>query len=245
MSICLILGLLLILNAFIISLFTGFNVANFLTLSVGSAFIYLYLYQKLNLKNIFFKLVKTAALLGLCYFLIMGTFIFFSSKNTASFNEDAAIILGSGIKGEFVTPALKKRLDTGIDYLNKNPKAVVILSGGKGRWESIPEAEAMKRYLLANGVAQERILTEEKSKNTTQNIAFSKAILDKHFEGKPYKLVCITSAYHSFRAKKQGEILGLEMTSYSSSVPFYLFAPGYLRESLSLPYFWWRKITAS
>lgn len=47
-------------------------------------------------------------------------------------------------------------------------------NGGKGKDEIISEAEAMKKYLIENGISEENIILEDKSKNTIQNMRFSK-----------------------------------------------------------------------
>ena len=81
-------------------------------------------------------------------------------------NLDYIIVLGAGIKGKRVTPLLASRIDKGIELLNYNPNAKLILSGGMGPGEDIPEGVAMADYAKQNGVSEENIIIEDKSKNT-------------------------------------------------------------------------------
>ena len=58
------------------------------------------------------------------------------------------IILGAGLYGDKPSPILQERLDEGLKYLKLHPNTKVIVSGGQGSNETIPESEAMKIFLL-------------------------------------------------------------------------------------------------
>ena len=79
---------------------------------------------------------------------------------------------------------MKKRLDAAIEYADKNPGTVFVLSGWKGKDEPIPEAQAMADYLIFNGVPPERLLLEIQSGNTYENISYSLALIDRIAEEK-------------------------------------------------------------
>lgn len=122
------------------------------------------------------------------------------SIDTASYSEDALIVLGGGVKGEEPSPSLALRLDKAIEYHEKNPNAVIVVSGGLGTQERIPEAEAMERYLVSAGVDKNSIIKEKNSRNTRENFINSKSILENRFGGKSYTVCFITSTYHIFRS---------------------------------------------
>jgi uncharacterized SAM-binding protein YcdF (DUF218 family) len=88
-------------------------------------------------------------------------------------------------------------------------------AGGRGPGEDITEAEAMKQYLTANGISENRILKEEQSTNTNENIIFSKELIQKENAA----VAVVTNGFHVFRAtgiaKKQGllNIQGLSAPS--------------------------------
>lgn len=87
------------------------------------------------------------------------------------------IVLGAKVDGYHLTDALKQRMDAAVRYLRENPGTKVIVSGGQGRGESLPEGRAMAEYLRKRGIAPGRILTEEKSTTTRENLAYSGRIL--------------------------------------------------------------------
>lgn len=67
-------------------------------------------------------------------------------------------------------------------------------SGGQGSDEIISEGEAMKRYLLEQGIPEDQIMPETKSTNTLENMKFSKELInDENAKGSLFhnKLSCI------------------------------------------------------
>lgn len=88
-------------------------------------------------------------------------------------NADYIVVLGAQVKKTVPSRALKKRLDKAIQCAEKLPEARLILSGGQGSGEDISEAECMRRYLTEHGVSQDRLLLEDKSTTTRENLVFS------------------------------------------------------------------------
>lgn len=162
----------------------------------------------------------------------------YCTKNTATFTEDCALVLGCGLRGEEILPTLQCRLDKCLDYIQKNPKALIIVSGGQGRRETITESLAMKRYLVSKGIGSDKIIEENKSKNTRQNMKFSKVLLDNLFHSRNYSVVCITSDYHAFRASKLSQKANLTVSHYNSETVWYLHPMAYCKETLSIIKMW-------
>ena len=101
-------------------------------------------------------------------------------------------------------PVLKYRLDKAVEYLNENPDTVCIVSGGQGSNEPWSEAEGMARYLQEKGIDTARILPEDKSQTTEQNITNSKMLMK---EGASVGIV--TNNFHVFRALQIAKKYGL------------------------------------
>jgi uncharacterized SAM-binding protein YcdF (DUF218 family) len=150
--------------------------------------------------------------------------------------EDGAeyiIILGCQVIGEYASVPLLQRGFTAIRYLNKNPETKVIVSGGQGPGENITEAEALRRLLLENKIDRNRILLEDKSRNTMQNLRFSNELYN--LLGK--NIIIVTSDYHMFRALSVARklnytnISGLPSRSQRSILPAFL-----VREYVSVIY---------
>ena len=110
---------------------------------------------------------------------------------------DYIIVLGARVEPDgSPSPALRRRLDAAKAYLEENPDTVAIVSGGYGTDEPMAEAVCMQRELISAGIAPERILVEDQSSSTEENLAFSKALIDK-----PYPSVgVVTNNFHVYRA---------------------------------------------
>lgn len=169
--------------------------------------------------------------LGVVYVFLI--FIYGHIDNV-TYSEDAVIVLGAGLRGEDVSRSLKSRLDAAIGYHEKNPTAVIVLSGGQGEDEKIPESLAMKRYLLSAGIPEELIITESSSTSTRENFLFSKELLDDHF-GEPFSAAFITNDYHTFRAEYSAKEAGFDSITHSHSpTPLLLILPSGIREGLAI-----------
>jgi len=180
------------------------------------------------------KCLNYSILASCVFFAIMMLFLgFYGQTDNVTFDEDAVIVLGAGIRGERVTRLLAYRLDRAAEYSDYNPNAIIVVSGGQGPQEDITEALAMERYLIEKGVPQERIIKEEASTSTYENLLYSKEILDKLFEV-PYKVVVITNDFHIFRATKLAEKLGLNVTHYHAKIDMYGIPLNYSRECIAV-----------
>jgi len=181
----------------------------------------------------------TYGLLGLAaFFLAVSLFIgLYGINDNVTFDEDAVIVLGAGIRGEQVSLLLSYRLDKAVEYCHINPKAIIVVSGGQGPQEDITEALAMERYLISRGMPKERIIREEESTSTHENFSFSKNILDDIFTD-PYTTVVITNSFHIYRATRLAEKLGLNATHYHGKTSWYSIPVNYARECIATLKFW-------
>jgi len=179
------------------------------------------------------------AFIGVCFILILfsGFLAVYGRQDNAQHNEDAVIILGAGIRGEQVSLSLAQRLDQAVEYHKKNPRAVLIVSGGKGSQERITEALAMERYLIANGVPAEQIFKEEKSVSTYENFLFSGELLKKIFP-QGCSTVFITSDFHVYRAEKTAQAIGITVRHIGANTVWYTIPVNYLREMLAVIKTW-------
>ncbi|EJW92927.1 protein containing DUF218, partial [gut metagenome] len=105
-----------------------------------------------------------------------------------------------------------------LQYLNENPETKAVLSGGKGEGEQISEAEAMYGYLREHGIAGERLLLEDRSTNTKENLSFSLKLIDDP----DASVGVVTNHYHVFRGVAIGKKCGCRK---STAFP-HLIGPG-------------------
>ncbi|WP_373219304.1 YdcF family protein [Ruminococcus sp. 5_1_39BFAA] len=110
---------------------------------------------------------------GILLFLFISTGIIKGMYSQGSKNLEYVIVLGAQVKGDKPSRALKKRLDKAAEYAQENPETILILSGGQGSGEDITEAKCMEEYLTAHGIPGQRLILEEKSTTTKENLKFS------------------------------------------------------------------------
>ena len=185
------------------------------------------------------KAIKIAVISLLCMELaFMGFIAGYGRMDTATYDEDCVIVLGAGIRGEWVTYPLKTRLDRAVEYNKKNPDAVIVVTGGQGFGEIVTEAYAMEKYLLSQGVPRDKIIKEEKATSTRENMRFSKVILDEIFD-KEYKTVIMTNNFHMYRGVAYAKMEGIgDVTHLGGKIKWYNIIPSYIRESLAILKLW-------
>ena len=137
-------------------------------------------------------------------FIGCGTFFHTSMYTDGRGGLDYIIVLGAQVRKDGPSPVLKYRLDKAVEYLNENPDTVCIVSGGQGSNEPWTEAEGMAQYLQEKGIDTARILTEDQSQTTEQNITNSKMLMK---EGASVGIV--TNNFHVFRALQIAKKYGL------------------------------------
>lgn len=148
---------------------------------------------------------------------------------------DQVVVLGSGLMGDRLTPLLKGRIDRGIQVLGYNPDAILILSGGQGPGEDLPEGQAMAAYALEQGVDRDRVRIEDKSLNTEQNLLYSRQL----FQGP--KTAIVTNRYHVFRALVLAHMQGMPAIGYGSPTKWYFTLNAILREYVGYLKLTWKR----
>lgn len=148
----------------------------------------------------------SAVLVGIAALSILCGLIVKNFSAAGSKNLDYIIVLGAQVHEHGPSVVLKYRLDTAIAYLEKNNDTICVLSGGKGANEPFSEAEGMANYLLEHGIEEDRIILEDQSKNTAENIRNSKELLEDSYRG----VGIVTNDFHMFRALELAKMQGLE-----------------------------------
>lgn len=134
------------------------------------------------------------------------------------------LILGAKLFGDKPSLSLQNRLDVALGYLHSHLKVKVVVSGGQGDDEDISEALSMSRYLMENGIGKERILLEDRSTSTYENLKFSKELYDvKH-------AVVVSNTYHLYRTKIIANRLGMKMEALAAPTPKRSQKKAYIRE---------------
>ena len=153
-------------------------------------------------------------------------------------DADYIVVLGAAVYGEEPSITLRHRLEGAYDYLHENPRTKAVLSGGQGEGEDISEAACMYRYLTEHGIAPERILIEDQSTSTKENLAFSKAVIEAD-GGNADRVVIVSSGYHLYRAGQMAAQLGIRASGKAGADGYPIYMLGmYLREALAVAKLW-------
>lgn len=141
-------------------------------------------------------------------FSITEGMIIYSGYHETNDRGDIVLVLGAGlINGNQLSLCLLYRLQRAYEEYQNNPDALIIVSGGQGKDETISEAAAMKQWLVAHHVDEAHILTEDQSRNTAENFKFSLEIMKKHGLTSR-KISLITNRFHMKRAAYLGALNG-------------------------------------
>ncbi|MCQ2565609.1 MAG: YdcF family protein [Clostridia bacterium] len=184
---------------------------------------------------------KTALAVFIALFMVFFSYwevqIIKAAKSEAPENADYLIVLGCGVRGTTPSIAMKNRTDAAAAYLLKNPDTICICSGGQGPGEDTTEASAMKQLICTCGIDDSRIILEENSTSTEENIKFSADVITEYGgDINNSNIVICSSEYHIFRAKYMAEyMLGViwEGLPAQSTLPLSCFGY-YLREGAGM-----------
>lgn len=205
------------------------------------------------MKNTIITVIKISIIIFVFLFCFVQYFIikeYINDRKAVNENKkvDYVIILGARVKGEKPAKSLMERIKAATEYLKKNPEVKVIATGGKGANEDIAEGVAIKRELLKNGINEDRIILEDKSKNTVENFRFSLEKIRNSENGKnknsenngnrKIKVLIVTNDYHIFRSKNIARKVGFDNKDYEiyglpAKTPLISIPQSYFREFLS------------
>ena len=203
-----------------------------------------------------------AAFYSYCECMLAGAVIcgIKAAKYIPAHDKDYIIILGCYFRKDgTLPPLLKGRVDRAISFWTEQKQktgkeAVFIPSGGQGANESMAEAEAMARYLKTQGVPERLICKEDQSKNTYQNMAFSKEMIHsveqersaeqegsaekvrgmEEARGMENRVVFSTTNYHVFRSGVWASLAGLPAEGIGSRTKWWYWPNAFIRECAGL-----------
>lgn len=154
------------------------------------------------IKRCFFAFVTICVVI----FVVVEGMVISGFFTKAPADLDYIIVLGAQLKENGPSYVLRLRLDEAYDYLVENENTKVIVSGGQGANEPDTEAQGMYDYLVAKGIDPARIIKEDKSTDTSENILFSKEIINSEIDS----VGIVSNNFHIFRAVRLAKAAGYE-----------------------------------
>lgn len=158
------------------------------------------------------------------------------SSITASGGAEEAppmIVFGCLAIGDKPSPMLEGRLEAALDYLRSYPTAICVVSGGKGENEQYAEADVMKKYLLEAGIDEKRIIAENKSTSTYENLEYSLEIMRGAGIDTSHIVVC-SDDFHIYRITLMAEHFGSGCTAVASRRSGFFYPMYTVREWLTV-----------
>ena len=170
-------------------------------------------FGKLPLPRWLFVTICITLAIGCTLFCVIEGFVISQMGAQGQADLDYIVVLGARVnKNNVPSKPLYWRIDAAEKYLRHNPHTQAILSGGQGPDEPMSEAQCMYNTLIARGIDADRLILEDKSTNTGENIRYSLALIE---EDATFGVV--TSSFHVFRAVKIAENLsGKEVSGIAS-----------------------------
>ena len=165
-----------------------------------------------------------------------------AARLVPDFDRDYMLILGCQIKRDgTLTPLLRGRAERALEFARmqrdaSGKKLVFVPSGGQGADEVMPEGRAIADYLAAAGVSPEKILTEDRSKNTEENFKYSIDLIRKHSGSPEPKIAFATTNYHVFRSGILAEQMGVHAQGIGSKTRSYFWVNAFIREFIATVY---------
>ncbi|MCX5227095.1 YdcF family protein [Streptomyces sp. NPDC006553] len=151
-------------------------------------------------------------------------------------DADYVVVLGSGlIGGRRVPPLLASRLDRGREvherlaaYERRDGTPVLVVSGGQGPDEEVPESHAMADYLVERGFPPGALVREDRSRTTEENMTFSRELMERDRPGS--SCVIVTNNFHAFRAAILARRAGVNGQVVGSPTAAYFWPSATMRE---------------
>lgn len=168
----------------------------------------------------------------IAFFLIVEMIIFSGFFEKPKEEPKYIVVLGTTVYEHGPCYLLRQRLEEAAKWAERYPDAKIIVSGGQGEAEPFTEGSEMKRYLVDKlKVADNRILVEEASLNTYENMTFSGCILEKEDEMFSYEntpVLVVTNNFHMYRALKIAKKAGFENVSGAPAPTYFGVFPHYM-----------------
>ena len=161
-----------------------------------------------------------------------------AARHRPAGDRDVLLILGCRFRRDgSLTPLLQGRVDRALDFWREQRRAtgkaaLLIPSGGQGPDEPMPEAMAMERYILAQGIPARYLRPESRSRNTFENMTCSRALIAPLLP--EAKVAFVTTNYHVFRSGVWARLAGLPAEGIGSRTRWWYWPNAFMRECLGL-----------
>jgi uncharacterized SAM-binding protein YcdF (DUF218 family) len=162
--------------------------------------------------------ISRAGILAFIAFLIFEYSLYRAIRRQAGRNEaapaDAIVVFGAAQYDGQPSPVFKARLDHAFDLEEEGLAPLVITTGAGGGDPRFTEAGVGRDYLVQQGMAAEKILTDESSQTTFQSVeAVANLLAKRHAR----TCIAVSDGFHVYRIKLMLKARGIK--TYTSPAP--------------------------
>ena len=127
---------------------------------------------------------------------------------------DAIVVFGAAEYNGAPSPVLKARLDHALELDDRDLAPVIITTGGSGGDPHFTEGGVARDYLIQQGVAEDKILSETRSETTYESVeAVAQILKQRHAR----TCIAVSDGFHLYRIKLMFRSVGI--TAYGSPAP--------------------------
>lgn len=150
-------------------------------------------------------------------------------------HADNLVVLGAGLhRGHIIGRTLQSRLDTALALATQQDHPVtIIVTGGQGADEDLPEASAMAAYLKQHHFPAANLIEEPVATNTFSNLLNSQPLWAQ-LPQQGGRVVVVTSNYHLFRTQILAHQLGLHLGGAAAPTRWGTLPLAWAREFLAI-----------
>ncbi|KRK78998.1 YdcF family protein [Companilactobacillus nodensis] len=173
-------------------------------------------------------------------------YVYYFLKKAKFEDADYLLVLGTSFITKRVPPVMQDRLDTTISVFHRlHDRPTIIVSGGHSSQLPITEASLMRDYLVEHGIPEEKIILENKSLNTIQNLEYSSILLNKNWRAKTVpRVTIITSEFHIPRTLQYLKNLGISVSYLpAKTMPIFRW-PAMFREFTAIVWYYRYTVTS-
>ena len=196
-------------------------------------------------KHLYLKVLFLLLLAGMIVYLGIIGYVIIREKSVShelkGDQYDAIIVLGAQVRPDG-SPSVQLgwRLDAAIEaWMEK--QVPIVVCGAKGSDEPMPEAEAMRKYMIEKGIPAEDIMIDPDSFNTNQNLTNAKKLLSSYTS--IGSVLVVTSDYHVPRSLAIAEDVGFKASGLGSPCKPEYWLKNHTREALAWIKYWLTKYT--